>query len=187
MIKGIIFDMDGTLIRLPINYEKIFKKLKILFDTNDEFQDWTWKDEEGRIVAHTDLDFRETIYPDLVNRFNNEMWDEMDNFGEISPIVGFDYYHYSKNFWLHSYGSYFLPYHHYVRGNEDFSYLHRNSWGKGGHNNLLEGEQWHDYQFGTVLGWKLSNVIGLFAEGEYNKMWDREFFTSKIGINITFK
>ena len=39
----------------------------------------------------------------------------------------------------------------------------------------------------SVLGWKLSNVIGLFAEGEYNKMWDREFFTSKIGINITFK
>lgn len=38
MIKGIIFDMDGTLIRLPINYEKIFKKLKILFDTNDEFK-----------------------------------------------------------------------------------------------------------------------------------------------------
>ena len=38
MIKAIIFDMDGTLIRLPINYEKIFKKLKILFDTNDEFK-----------------------------------------------------------------------------------------------------------------------------------------------------
>tara|TARA_B100001142_G_scaffold114903_1_gene117167 strand:+ start:807 stop:1394 length:588 start_codon:yes stop_codon:yes gene_type:complete len=38
MIKGIIFDMDGTLIRLPINYEKIFKKLKILFNTNDEFK-----------------------------------------------------------------------------------------------------------------------------------------------------
>ena len=31
-----------------------------------------------------------------------------------------------------------LPYHKYVKGNEDFSYLHRNSWGKGGHNDLLE-------------------------------------------------
>jgi HAD superfamily hydrolase (TIGR01549 family) len=38
MIKGIIFDLDGTLIRLPINYEKIFEKLRILFDTKDEFK-----------------------------------------------------------------------------------------------------------------------------------------------------
>jgi len=37
MIKGIIFDLDGTLIQLPINYEKIQKNLKILFNTTDEF------------------------------------------------------------------------------------------------------------------------------------------------------
>lgn len=37
MIKGIIFDLDGTLIKLPINYEKIFERLKILFNTKDEF------------------------------------------------------------------------------------------------------------------------------------------------------
>ena len=156
-------------------------------NTGEELQDWIWKNERGEIVAHTDLDFRETVYPDLVNIFNNQMWDELDNFGEISPIVGFDFYHYDKKLWFHAYGSYYLPYHQYIKGNEDFSYLHRNSWGKGGHNNLLDGEQWNDYQFGTVFGWKLSNVIGLFAEGEYNKMWDREFFTSKVGINITFK
>ena len=38
MIKGIIFDLDGTLIRLPIRYEIIFEKLQNLFDTNDEFK-----------------------------------------------------------------------------------------------------------------------------------------------------
>lgn len=38
MIKGIIFDLDGTLVRLPIQYNEIFKKLQILFDTNDEFK-----------------------------------------------------------------------------------------------------------------------------------------------------
>ena len=38
MIKGIIFDLDGTLVRLPIQYDKIFKKLQNLFDTNDEFK-----------------------------------------------------------------------------------------------------------------------------------------------------
>ena len=93
------------------------------------------------------------------------MWDELDNFGEISPIIGFDFYHYGKKLWFHAYGSYYLPYHHYVKGIEDLTYLNRNSWGKGGLRKDSEPEQWHDYQFGTVFGWKLSNVIGIFAEG----------------------
>ena len=38
MIKGIIFDLDGTLVRLPIKYDKIFTKLQNLFDTQDEFK-----------------------------------------------------------------------------------------------------------------------------------------------------
>ena len=38
MIKGIIFDLDGTLVRLPIQYDIIFEKLGILFDTKDEFK-----------------------------------------------------------------------------------------------------------------------------------------------------
>ena len=111
----------------------------------------------------------------------------MDTFGEISPIVGFDFYHYSKKFWLHTYGSYYLPFHQYIRGDEEFSYLNRNNWGKGGLRKDANLEQWDDYQFGVILGWKLTQNIGVFAEGEYNKMWDREFFTSNVGINFTFK
>ncbi len=38
MIKGIIFDLDGTLVRLPIQYDIIFEKLRNLFDTKDEFK-----------------------------------------------------------------------------------------------------------------------------------------------------
>jgi phosphoglycolate phosphatase-like HAD superfamily hydrolase len=38
MIKGILFDLDGTLVRLPIRYNIIFEKLRILFDTKDEFK-----------------------------------------------------------------------------------------------------------------------------------------------------
>ncbi len=38
MIKGIIFDLDGTLVRLPIRYNIIFEKLRNLFDTKDEFK-----------------------------------------------------------------------------------------------------------------------------------------------------
>ena len=152
-----------------------------------ESSDWYWIDGDGSIVAYTDLQFRDDVFFELMNRFNEEAWSELEPFAEIAPIVGFDFYHYKANFWLHAYGNYILPYHKYVRGNEDFSYLHRNSWGKGGHNDLLEGEQWDDYQAGIVLGWKVNKSIGVFIEGEYTKFWDTEMFNSNFGINYTFR
>ena len=38
MIKGIIFDLDGTLVRLPIRYDLIQNNLKKIFDTQKEFK-----------------------------------------------------------------------------------------------------------------------------------------------------
>ena len=156
-------------------------------NTNEVMYHWCWRDPQGNIVAYTDEDFRDRIYGSLMNRFNREAWDELDPFAEIAPIVGFDFYHYKNNFWLHAYGNWIMPHHSYVEGNEDFSYLHRNSWGKGGHNDLLGGEQWDDYQAGLMFGWKVTRSIGIFVEGEYTKFWDSEIFNSNFGINITFR
>ena len=163
----------------------------IFYQSTDEFgndiYDWYWINQDGVVVAHTDQQFRDLIMPQLLNRFNQEAWSELDSFGEVAPIVGVDFYHYKSKFWLHAYGNWILPYHKYIQGNEDFSYLHRNSWGKGGHNDLLDGEQWSDYQAGLVFGVKISKSIGLFIEGEYTKFWDSEMFNSNIGINYTFR
>ncbi len=155
--------------------------------TTSNIYNYLWTNERGDIVAYTDEDFRDRIFGSLMNRFNQEAWDELDPFAEIAPIMGFDFYHYKNNFWLHAYGNWIMPYHSYVEGNEDFSYLHRNSWGKGGHNDLLAGEQWDDYQAGLMFGWKVTKSIGIFIEGEYTKFWDSEIFNSNFGINITFK
>ena len=163
----------------------------IFYQSTDEFgndiYDWYWINQDGVVVAHTDQQFRDLIMPQLLNRFNQEAWSELDSFGEVAPIVGVDFYHYKSKFWLHAYGNWILPYHKYIQGNEDFSYLHRNSWGKGGHNDLLDGEQWSDYQAGLVFGVKLSKSIGLFIQGEYTKFWDSEMFNSNFGINYTFR
>jgi hypothetical protein len=156
-------------------------------NTGEVLYDWIWRDGDNNIVAYSDLQFRDDVFFQLMNRFNEEAWAELEPFAEVAPIVGFDFYHYKSNFWLHAYGNYILPYHKYIAGNEDFSYLHRNSWGKGGHNNLLEGEQWDDYQAGLVLGWKISKSLGIFVEGEYTKFWDSEIFNSNFGINFTFR
>ena len=149
--------------------------------------DWYWYNPQGQIVAYSDLQFRNTVFRDLINEYNNSIWDEIGEFGLISPIVGLDFYHYKSNFWFHGYANWLLPYHSYVSGDGDFNYGNRNNWGKGGLVQDAEFEQWDDYQFGVNFGWKIGKKIGVFAEGEYNKMWDTKFFNSTFGINYTFR
>ena len=155
--------------------------------SGETVSDWYWINPEGETVAYTDLQFRQTVFTDLMNRFNDEVWEDIDAFGVISPIVGFDYYHYKNNFWLHAYGSYLPPFHNYVKGDEAFSYHNRNNWGLGGLREDAEKEQWEDYQTGVQFGWKLSKSIGLFVEGEYTKFWDSKIYNSSVGLNITLK
>jgi len=152
--------------------------------TGESFYDWIWRNEKGEIVAYGDRDFRDRVYGGLMNRYNREQWDLLDPFAEVAPIVGFDFYHYRSKFWLHAYGNYILPYHHYIKGDEEYSYLHRNNFGKAGLIKDAEEEQWEDYQAGIILGWKISKTLGLFIEGEYIKFWDSEILNSSVGLNF---
>ena len=150
-------------------------------------QDWFWCTEDGTIVANTDLEFREEIFPGLITDYNRVRWDALDPFVEIAPIIGFDFYHYKNKFWLHAFGNYILPAHKYIAGSEEFSYLNRNNWGAGGLKPDSQPEQWIDFSAGISFGWKVGKNLGIFAEGEYVKMWDSRLFQSTFGINYTFK
>jgi len=150
-------------------------------------QDWCWIDENGVQVAHSDLSFRENVMPMLMNEFNGRAWDLLDPWIEVAPIVGMDFYHYDRNFWLHAYVNYILPAHKYIAGEEEFSYLNRNNWGKGGLIQNSELEQWHDYSAGISLGTKIGRNLGIFIEGEYSKMWDSKLYQTTFGLNYTFK
>jgi len=153
-------------------------------ELGNEVYDWYWIDPDGNTVADSDLEFRETVFADLMNRYNREQWDLLDAFAEVAPIVGADYYLYRDKFWLHSYANYILPFHKYIKGDESFSYLNRNNWGLGGLRQDSELEQWDDYQFGIIMGWNITSKLGLFVEGEYTSFWDTEIFKSTIGLNI---
>ena len=157
------------------------------FTTGDETQDWIWKDERGDIVAYSDIDFRNGVFGELMNRYNNVIWDDLAGFTLISPIVGFDFYHYKSNFWLHAYGNYLPGFHKYIGGDENFSYLNRENWGKGGLRQDAQPLQWEDYQFGANFGFRITKSIGIFAEGEYTKFWDTRIFNTSFGINYTFR
>jgi hypothetical protein len=156
-------------------------------NTGQSFFDWIWRNEQGNIVAYGDRDFRDRIFGNLMNRFNEEAWEGLDAFAEVAPIVGFDFYHYKNNFWLHAYGNWILPYHKYVSGEQDFTYLNRNNWGKGGLKKDSGLEQWDDYQAGLMFGWKVTKSLGIFIEGEYTKFWDSKIYQTNFGINLTLK
>ncbi len=150
-------------------------------------QDWYWLDDNGDVVADTDLEFREKIMPMLMNEFNGRAWDELDPWIEIAPIIGFDFYHYKRDFWLHAYANYILPAHKYIAGEEEFSYLNRNNWGKGGLRQDAELEQWEDYSFGASFGTKIGKNLGIFIQGEYSKMWDSKLYQTTFGLNYSFR
>ena len=87
-------------------------------------------------------------------------------------VVGFDFYHYTKDFWLHSWGN-LMPY-HYNDGGE-FSYHKYND------------GQWLDYSGGLIFGYKFSKQLGIFLEGKYNKYWNREWHDFSVGINYVIR
>ena len=152
--------------------------------------DWIWMDSTSTVAAYGDKDFRDRVMPGLLNRYNDEIFSTLDPYAEIAPIIGADFYHYKSKFWLHSYANWILPYHKYVKGAEEYSYLHRNGWEAEGHNEMHakgDGEQWDDFQVGLVFGWKLSKSIGVFIEGEYTKFWDSRIYNTNFGVNLTFK
>jgi len=155
--------------------------------TGEEMFDYIWRDADGTIVAYSDIDFRNGVFGDLMNRYNNEVWDELDAFAVLSPVIGADFYHYKNNFWVHAYANWLPGYHKYISGDVDFSYMNRNNWGKGGLVKDSEPEQWEDYQAGINFGWKVGKNLGIFIDGEYTKFWDTKIFNSTFGINYTFR
>tara|TARA_R100001510_G_C7648104_1_gene205420 strand:- start:1061 stop:2092 length:1032 start_codon:yes stop_codon:yes gene_type:complete len=128
-----------------------------------------YKDPNGDVVATSAEVWEKVIIPTVLKDYVDKKRNELPNQWQYSIVLGFDFYHYKKNFWLHSWGN-LMPY-HYDDGSQ-YSY-----------HNFNNGEQWYDYSGGLILGYKLNKSLGLFAEGKYNKYWNREWYDFKFGIN----
>ena len=127
-----------------------------------------YKDPNGNIVATSSDVWREVVIPQVLEDYVEKKRNELPNQWQQSLVIGFDYYYYKKNFWLHSWGN-LMPY-HYDDGN---SYSYHN----------FVGGQWYDYSGGLIFGTKINKHLGLFVEGKYNKYWNREWYDFKCGIN----
>ena len=128
-----------------------------------------YKNPNGDIVATSSDVWNQVVIPQVLENYVSKKRQDLANQWQHSLVIGFDFYHYKKNFWLHSWGN-FMPY-HYDDGGQ-YSY-----------HNFNNGEQWYDYSGGLIFGLKINKHLGTFVEGKYNKYWNREWYDFKFGIN----
>ncbi len=128
-----------------------------------------YRSPDGAIVATSAEVWNQIVMPQVLSDYVDQKRNELANQWQHSLVIGFDYYHYTKNFWLHSWGN-FMPYHY-------------NDGGQYSYHNFNDGEQWYDYSGGIIFGLKINKHLGTFVEGKYNKYWNREWYDFKFGIN----
>jgi hypothetical protein len=137
----------------------------VLFNGTDAIE---YYDPSGILIAENTQVWEAVVIPDMLSNYTNRKRNQLDNMLQPSLVIGFDYYHYTKEFWLHSWGN-LMPY-HYDDGNE-FSYHKYNN------------GQWVDYSGGLIFGYKFNKHLGVFLEGKYNKYWNRNWHNFSVGVN----
>jgi hypothetical protein len=123
---------------------------------------------DGDLVATSTEVWEAVVIPEVISDYASRKRGELDRLLQHSVVAGFDYYHYTDEFWLHAWGN-VMPY-HLDDGNE---FMYHNS---------VDG-QWLDYSGGMIFGYRLNKHLGLFLEGKYNKYWNREWYNFKCGVN----
>ena len=126
-------------------------------------------DPSGSLVATNPEVWEAVVIPEMLKNYTEKKRNELPIQWTHSWVAGFDYYKYSKEFWLHAWGN-VMPL-HYSDDKNEFSYY-----------NFNEG-QWLDYSGGLIFGYKLNKSLGAFVEGKYNKYWNKKWYDFKFGLN----
>ena len=128
----------------------------------------TYYDPSDNLVAENTQIWEGVIIPQVLENYVERKRNELNQTLQYSIVVGFDYYHFTDDFWVHSWGN-IMPY-HYDNGGE-YSY------------HKLNNGQWIDYSTGLVFGYRFNKSLGVFVEGRYNKYWNRNWHDFNLGIN----
>ena len=123
----------------------------------------------GNLVANSIDVWEQVIILDVIDNYVDRKRSELPNQWNYSAVVGYDYYKFDKDFWIHNWVS-VMPYHLKTEG--EYSYFE-----------TTEGGQWIDYSGGLIFGWRLNKSLGVFLEGKYNKYWNREWHDFSVGLN----
>lgn len=123
----------------------------------------------GEIVATSTEVWEAVVIPQVLSDYVTRERALLPRTWEYSFVAGFDYYHYSKDFWLHSWGN-IMPYH--INREDDYSY------------HKFHGGQWVDYSGGLIFGYRFTKSLGIFTEGKFHKYWNRSWYDFSMGINF---
>jgi len=123
----------------------------------------------GQLVAENTEVWENIVIPQVLSDYVDKKINQAPVEWNYSLVLGFDYYHYTKDFWVHGFGN-VMPYHYDTK--TEFSYHQYN------------GGQWVDYSGGLIFGWKITKSLGVFAEGTYNKYWNRKWHNFSVGANF---
>ena len=123
---------------------------------------------DGTLVADNQAIWEEVVIPEVINDYVQDQRNALSSIVEYSAVLGFDYYHFTKDFWLHSWGN-LMPYH--IKSENEYSYYKFNN------------GQWVDYSIGLIFGYRFNKSLGTFIEGRYNKYWNRDWHNFSVGIN----
>ena len=134
----------------------------------DGFGGETYYDPSGNLVAENTQIWEGVVIPQVLADYTEKKRDQLDQKLQHSIVIGFDFYHFTNDFWLHSWGN-IMPY-HYDDGGE-FSF------------HKFNGGQWIDYSGGLIFGYRFSKSLGVFIEGKYNKYWNRNWHDFNVGVN----
>ena len=127
---------------------------------------------DGDVVAYSSDVWEQIVIPEVLANYVEKKRNELDDKLQHSLVVGLDYYYYNKSVWVHTWAN-LMPYHY--NDKDEFSY-----------HNYIDG-QWLDYSGGLIFGQKINKRLGVFAEGKYNKYWNREWYDFKMGINYIIR
>ena len=123
---------------------------------------------DGTLVADNQAIWEEVVIPEVINDYVQDQRNALSSIVEYSAVLGFDYYHFTKDFWFHSWGN-LMPYH--IKSNNIYSYYKFNN------------GQWVDYSIGLIFGYRFNKSLGTFIEGRYNKYWNRDWHNFSVGLN----
>ena len=122
----------------------------------------------GEVVATSQEVWEEIIIPQVIDDYVENQRSALSSIVEYSAVLGFDYYHFTKDFWFHSWGN-LMPYH--IDTDNTYSY------------HKFNNGQWLDYSAGLIYGYRFNKSLGVFVEGRYNKYWNRRWHNFSVGIN----
>jgi hypothetical protein len=128
----------------------------------------TYYNPSGNEVATSTEIWEGVVIPQVLADYTERKRNELAQTFQYSVVVGFDYYHFTKDFWLHSWGN-LMPY-HYDDGGEYSYHAYNNG-------------QWIDYSGGLIFGYRFNKSLGVFLEGKYNKYWNRNWHDFSVGVN----